>query len=665
MNVFITFAMSGFWKSVLAVLLMVPLVLDGLIYTLASYSFKIFQLMCSVNFNSIYGIVQPLVDRLQAVVIVFVVYLLGVNFIQYMLNPDKALEGGKKFLRNLFIATALFVSYNFIFGVFNELNIALMGNAFEYKYTYLSEIVDLTDEEDKIGVITRFVFGKTPPDDPGFTIAQGVLGNFIRDHNQTTHRELDYQVVSGEGGVAKKSFWNIINFDFAKKAVGDDRKIDYTFIISFVVGCFVVYIMFSSALQVGIRMFKLMILQLVAPIIIVDVIKNGFEGKFKKFAEKYIHIFLEAFVRMLTILVITSFVCQFITHIGDYFPTLSSEQNVFTRIIITIIIIIAAYLFAGKAPQFIDDILDTHLHESIKGNFMGGLLGGLGGAITGAIGGAAAGGLSGALTGLGSGFASGVRGGSKGEHVADLFKSNKDSLNKGIEAGARRRELNANIKDNKASGFQRLFGAGAGYAIGQSSGLTDAHNARIDAEKAELEREWKKQFKAEHNGEGYDDYMERLRNDNQQLAYTDAAVEEELRNSTFEYNGQQYAWNANDEDLVATDANYQQWSTRADSLSDERKSMFESGASQAELDAKDAEIAEANRQKALAHQAALNEIDTIRNERRDATAAANGTTAEGRRQQQMANNRDMSAAQNDKYNNLDKKTSDLDKQKVK
>ena len=52
------------------------LFLDGLAYTLLAYSFKLFQLMCTLNFNSLYGLISPILTRIKALVMVFVVYKL-------------------------------------------------------------------------------------------------------------------------------------------------------------------------------------------------------------------------------------------------------------------------------------------------------------------------------------------------------------------------------------------------------------------------------------------------------------------------------------------------------------------------------------------------------------------------------------------------------------
>ena len=69
---------------------------DGFAYTMLAYSFKLFQLMCTLNFNSLQGLISPVLTNIKALVMVFVVYKLGISLINFMLNPDEAAKKGKE-----------------------------------------------------------------------------------------------------------------------------------------------------------------------------------------------------------------------------------------------------------------------------------------------------------------------------------------------------------------------------------------------------------------------------------------------------------------------------------------------------------------------------------------------------------------------------------------
>ena len=436
------------WDNIMKGIYFGCMLIEGVFYQLVAYSFRVFQLMCGINMNAVSQISEPLVNRLQSVVIVFVVYLLGISFIQFMLEPEKAIEGGKKILINLFIATALFISYNTIFSVFNELNIALMGNPSGYKYTTLGEWFDITEadgngEEDN-GLIIRFVFGETKIKDPGQSIALSVAGLFLRDSDNGGNTRLINAVCNNDGTCNFEKLRNNVPEKIVKK------EITFTPFLGIVVACFIIYSMFTNAMQVAVRMFKLMIMQLLAPIVIVDVIKNGVkEGKFKNYCTKYLSLFIEAFVRMLTILVISVFVSQFLVHLPSYFSALSGNEKWYTTMILKIIVVIAAYTFAGQVPKFIDEVIGTHMGDAAKGNVLGSVFGGVAGALGGfgagfassfvagkGIKGIAKGvakGLGGGLTGMTGGAVRGAASGSKGEKISDFFKNNAEVQTKNRE----------------------------------------------------------------------------------------------------------------------------------------------------------------------------------------------------------------------------------------
>ena len=67
----------------------VLLFIDALVYTLVAYTFKIFLLIANINFNSLNAIMEPVVSRAKALIIVFIVYRIGIALITYLADPEK------------------------------------------------------------------------------------------------------------------------------------------------------------------------------------------------------------------------------------------------------------------------------------------------------------------------------------------------------------------------------------------------------------------------------------------------------------------------------------------------------------------------------------------------------------------------------------------------
>lgn len=402
-------------SSMLAeVLAAIGLFIDGIVYQLLSYAFKLFYLMCQLNFDSLYAIISPLVDRLKALVMVFIVFKLGIELITYLLNPDSAPKESPKLLKNILITAALLISYTFIFGVMNELSMLIIGVPDGYEFKRLNELADVTGGEDE-GLIARFIFGGEEMNaEIGDFIAYQTLSIFVVDSDGS----LKESIADGD----QYNFKNIKNL--ASKV---DKTVEYHGIISTLIGIYLIICIVKSAIEIGIRMFKLLLLQVMAPIAIVSIIKDGTKGKtFSGYCKLYFETFIQAFIRIASMLIITVFISQFFINIGDFFGSnLSEADGWITKGLLMALICVAGFKFASDAPKFIDQILGTKLADDKKGgfaNFLSGAIGGTIGAATGLISGASAG-VGGAVAGL---FAGGYNGGKnaiKGEGIAAKVKS--------------------------------------------------------------------------------------------------------------------------------------------------------------------------------------------------------------------------------------------------
>ncbi len=401
----------------------IVLKIDGWIYELVSKAFNLFMLMCSVNFNSISGLIAPLLDRIQAVILVFVVFKLGVSLITYLLNPEKAAQEGSKIIINIFITAAFLIGYNFVFGVFNELNLLIMGNPTNYPYTTLSTVADLTNGDSDKGLIMRFVFGDSEEvEDVGDFLAFETLSIFIYNWDNPGSQSILEREICTDGIC---EFGNLSN---VSGRIGKDLEFHPGGLI---IGLFLIYSIVKSAIQIGIRMFKLIILQMLAPLAIVSILEGGIKAKtFQNYVQKYISVFLEAAIRMVSMLIITVFVCQFFVNSNDFFGNLPGDSG-WVQFLIKVLLVAAGYQFASELPKFVDEIIGTHLSGggNNKGlNFLGGLIGGVaGGALglaTGVTSGIAAGaGVTGTLGNAFSGMVGGASGGAKGKNIAEKFKS--------------------------------------------------------------------------------------------------------------------------------------------------------------------------------------------------------------------------------------------------
>ena len=282
-------SMGANW--LLSPLRMASLFLEGIIYELVAYAYKLFTLMTRLNFNSIEAIMGPLISRMKAVIMVLIVFKLGMELISMLLNPDSSFKKGKDLLINVMVTACLLVTYTWIFSVINEVGMLFVGAPAGYNFPTLSALTGTSITEDE-GIINRFVFGSDDSiekmGDMGEYMAYQVASIFII--NTTDENVLENTIVKENGSYG---FLKLPNLEAEV-----DRKIDYTPLFGILIGGYLVFVFFSLAAEVGIRMFKLLVLQMLAPLAIITIIndgigKNGFTGTMGQFVKTYTSVFTQ------------------------------------------------------------------------------------------------------------------------------------------------------------------------------------------------------------------------------------------------------------------------------------------------------------------------------------------------------------------------------------
>lgn len=417
----ITFLAGSAWEW--TILDSIGLFLDAIVYSLVAYSYKLFLIMSQLNLNIIYQMAAPIVDRVKALIMVFVLFKLAITLIGSLLEPEKFEQTGGKILKNIIIAVVLLVSYDFIFELGNDLSMIALGT------TDTSAFQILDPPEDTNGLVSKLIFGSASGVDKtkdfGVYLAASTLNIFLHD-------------VEG-GSVASNVYTQIINnsgtsynFNPIKDTKGEiGRTVEYTYpIISSIMGIYLIYSIVQIAIQVGIRMFKMMILQIVAPIPICSIISDGVKGKsFSAFMKLYFTTLIQVAVRVATMFLATAFVGTFYNLIMS--GSLTTGETGMTRFLVVIIIIVAVYRFVRELPKFLQSLFPGMNFEANMGGF-GNTLRTIGNVGAG-VGGFALGGAAGLATG--GGFFQGALGGAtsayRGEGIRGQLQNAQNAQARG------------------------------------------------------------------------------------------------------------------------------------------------------------------------------------------------------------------------------------------
>ncbi len=461
--------LKGFQASWLLIpLTFLLLFMDGIVYTLVAVAYKVFQLMSQLNVNTIGSLFISLTKRINAIIAVLILFIIGYSLIEYLINPDKALDkskGGVAMLKNIAIAALLLGSYSFIFGVINEFSLLIVGTPNTYHYRYLKNL-GVEKSEDDEGVIMRFITGgtsslddETENIDYGKKLAVTTLSSFLHgmeSHGLYSRSERYDKSVIGDifNQALKEDDFNII-FSLPSAASSIWVDVYYFPLLSTALGAYIIYMLITVSIQLGIRMFKLLVLQLIAPVAIITIMKDGFDSKIWK---HYISVlgktYTDAFIRIGAMYFSFSFITLAYNNLGRIFESAPEISDLSTLLVYGVIVV--AVLKLGKEiPSMIDTIFESKLAENNKtglsqflgaagGYALGSISGGISGAATRfrnaknsgdslgkSIGKGVLGGISGSVTGGIAGGAGGFK--AKGGNIVEAIKNGSTE---GWRAGA-------------------------------------------------------------------------------------------------------------------------------------------------------------------------------------------------------------------------------------
>ncbi len=405
--------------------------LDGIVFSLIKFVlYGVFDLsQISTNteiFSNIY-------QRIYIVLGIFMAFKLSFSFFQYIINPDQLNGKGEgtlsKIIMRVFIMLgALVLLPNLLFG--NGSSKGFLSRTQDAFLPMLPKLIFGANSSNGIdfsGDLTTTV------DESADKIVAATLGGFFRPAEG-----LDQ--VCGPGSFKNTPpIENVDDFkaNLNKKCMVIYYRYKYNFGISTIVGVLVLVLFLGITLSIAKRIFKLLILEVIAPIPIMSLIDpKGKDRAFEHWSKSLLNTFLDIFFK-LGILYLVIVLIQLIVKAnesGGIFENFPQRDGV-RGIYLIVFLILGLIFFAKEAPKFIKDAIGIKdsgggLFDDVKS--VGKAAGLVGGAAIGVAGGMASGIVSanaryqdgqingahaigsGLLGGIGGAIAGGFRGGSSG-----------------------------------------------------------------------------------------------------------------------------------------------------------------------------------------------------------------------------------------------------------
>lgn len=406
------------------------------------------------NLPSNFTLMEEMRTRIYVILGVFMVFKITISLLNYMLNPDamtdKEKGAGKLVVRTITACAFLIV---LPFG-FEKLRQA---------------------QEVFIPVLPKVILGQTEDNsntvqDNAEAMAVAALRAFYRpcdvcetevdviyslsDMNATYADAGDREVTEVVDGQEQTETRNLYDYDF-------------NYVFAAIVGIIMVLILFGITLSIAIRVFKMFLLEMLAPIPIISYIdpKSSKNGAFASWIKQVLMTFVDIFIKLGLIYIVLYLMSKFTSSGTDALFDFGGLEKTDPRYLyMQVFLILGLLMFAKDAPKFVKDALG--IKDNGNHGFVEGALGAVAGAVTGAASGAISGrGLSGAITGMTAGISAGYEGGVTGK------KSN--AWRAGGTAAVQARTGNPNAKSGILAALSTASSHAQGRRMAAKYGITE------------------------------------------------------------------------------------------------------------------------------------------------------------------------------------------------
>lgn len=367
--------------------------IDFLIYTIVGWVVEgIFNLSSIAADQSLTELIY---NRIYVILAIFMVFKLSFSFFKYLVNPDamndKEQGVGKLIARTITMLAILVMLPSVFFGT------DLFEGQTAPILTMLQNGVVRTIPKIVLGISDESSVKNTAKEN-GETMALNMLTSLYYPNECRDKTECEYNIAD------LSEFTNSLN-----ETYGQEYKYYYMWPLTTICGVILVIILGGIAIDVAIRVFKLMILQMMAPIPVMTYIdpKASKDGAFNSWLKTFVSTYIDIFLKLATVYLLLLLVKELFN--GNLLGNQLARMGFMAKNFVMVFLIIGLFKFAKDAPKFLKDAMGIK-DSGGGGGFMGKALAGMAGAAAGFAGGVATGGLAGGLSGIMTGASAGFAG---------------------------------------------------------------------------------------------------------------------------------------------------------------------------------------------------------------------------------------------------------------
>ena len=342
----------------------------ALIYSLIDYLYNVFVYLSKAQILD-NEFIQSIYSKVGMILGIFMIFKLVFSLIQSLIDPDKLTDKKNGFASIIFRTVISIVLLGTTPAIFKEAfkiqNLIVAGDTSDnviYKLIAGSSSVGNLDNMGRVISSDLYFSFYTDDEEPFLNNGTADIFDYIdkdelNDHSYDRFLLDDFDHLKKTVIEEDKNFYDTVSYLALKRGTTEQYVIEFNWLLSLIVGCFVAWIIAMYCVQVAIRVVQLAYLQLIAPVPILSYISDP-DGTFKKWVSQCVSTFLDLFLRMAIIYFVVTMIGDVLTQFrkadGIIFETTGLPSDSPTLSIVKIFIVIGLLLFAQKVPQLLKDL---------------------------------------------------------------------------------------------------------------------------------------------------------------------------------------------------------------------------------------------------------------------------------------------------------------------
>lgn len=328
------------------------------ILQLITWFYDVFDIIARINIfdNENYAIISGIYKRVQAILVIVMVFYLIFQFVQYILQPEvasdkqKGVEGSiKKIVTVVLLMAFTPTIFNFSYELKNRIldsnvihNVVMNGDVTSTMvggdYGCNNNGAKCTDGGKFAAQLLTLFISPQKKDEP------------MCNTNEKISDRIGYMQKEISGATSYKYRWNCgFNDMVSNETDGEYFIVRFDWLVAIPACLFICWMFILYCIEAGRMIFQFALLQLIAPVPIMSYLSSNKENMFNKWLKQCTTTYIDVFIRLLII--------DFVLLLCSIIPKMNFDFVGDNRFIVEIFLILGLMLFAVKAPALIKELL--------------------------------------------------------------------------------------------------------------------------------------------------------------------------------------------------------------------------------------------------------------------------------------------------------------------